>query len=196
MAELQCRLIEPVGWRARIIALWDGECSNGGKLHSGRVVVDEIGDPAANPECGGMLQKYADDPRWAMQCGRCGADAPADVKRSFGWRRFYDTTSGKPEPGDMFWVPCTSITTEWGCFHWDNCEGQHLHVVLPNGDEWDVDGRASNCTMPDDKTHRCWVREGDPPNVTAGKSGHTCSAGAGSIASGGWHGFLRDGKLT
>jgi hypothetical protein len=194
---LTCRFIEPVGWRARLIALWDGECENGWKGHSGRVVVKEILDPTANPSSRGFLEKHDDHPWWTTAtCERCGVAATGEVKRAAGWRRFYDTETGKPEPGDMFWIPCLAKTTEWGCFHWDNCDGFHLHVILPNGHEWDVDGRASNCTLKDDRTHRCWIRSGDPPKVTAGKKGHTCSAGAGSIAAGSYHGFLRDGVLT
>jgi hypothetical protein len=194
---VDCQYIEPVGWRARIIALWDGGCANGWGGHSSRVVVDEINDPDADPSTKGALERYADDPRWAsMTCERCGAAAPAEVKRAFGWKRFYDTESGAPEPGDMFWIPCWPKVHYGDCFEWDNCEGRHLHVILPNGVEWDVDGRARNCTLPKDRTHRCWVRDGDPPNVTAGKTGHTCSAGAGSIAAGSYHGFLRGGKLT
>jgi hypothetical protein len=69
-------------------------------------------------------------------------------------------------------------------------------VVLPNGHIWDVDGRASNCDMKEDRTHRCWVRHGDPPNVHVDKNGHTCHAGAGSILSGNYHGFLHNGELT
>lgn len=92
-------------------------------------------------------------------------------------------------PGSMYWA-------SWHACSWDNCDGQHLHVVLPNGDHWDVDGRASNCTMRDDRTHRCWIRHGEPPLITVDKNGHTCSAGAGSILSGDYHGFLRNGVLT
>lgn len=196
MAEVTCRFIEHVGWRARIIALWDN-CPKG-YSHSGRVVVDEIMDPKANPKAEGGLDKYADHPGWdTMTCDKCGEAPPnpEEVKRAFGWKRFFPTETGKPEIGDMFWLPCRSMLYGGKCFNWDNCEGKHLHVLLPDGHEWDVDGRAKNCTMKDDRSHRCWVREGDPPNVTAGKTGHTCSAGAGSIATGKWHGFLRGGKL-
>jgi hypothetical protein len=50
-----------------------------------------------------------------------------------------------------------------------------------------------------DKTHRCWVRHGDPDKgepVHVDKAGHTCAAGAGSIATPGYHGFLHNGQLT
>lgn len=79
---------------------------------------------------------------------------------------------------------------------WDNPEGpMNLCVETPGG-TWNIDGRCSNCTMKDDRTHRCWVRHGDPPRVTVDKDGHTCQAGAGSIMVGNYHGFLRNGELT
>jgi hypothetical protein len=71
-----------------------------------------------------------------------------------------------------------------------------LVVRLPNGHDWMPDTRASNCTLPDDNDHRCWVRHGAPPNVTVDKNGRTCAAGAGSIASGSYHGFLQAGQLV
>ena len=106
------------------------------------------------------------------------------------------TTNGL-KPGGVYWVPCwRGKDGTLPCAYWDNCDGKHLHVVLPNGHKWSIDSRASNCTLPNDRTHRCWVRTGAPPNVTVGKNGHTCNAGAGSILSGDYHGFLRDGVLT
>lgn len=68
------------------------------------------------------------------------------------------------------------------------------------GSHWNIDGRASNCTKPNDHEHRCWVRHGTVgERLTVDKNGLTCEAGAGSIFMGRnreWHGFLRDGKLT
>jgi hypothetical protein len=75
-------------------------------------------------------------------------------------------------------------------------DGDHLVVVCPNGYTWDIDSRASNCTMPYDYNHRCWVRHGDPPKITVDKNGVTCAAGAGSILAGDYHGFLQNGILT
>ena len=199
MAEVTCRFIEPVGWRLRLTALWDGACSEGWGCHAGRLLIDEILDPDADPSLEGTLDKHWHDPWWAsVTCDRCGAEGPGveGVKRSAGWKRFYDTETGNPAIGDMFWVPCWPMLHADKCFHWDNCEGRHLYVVLPDGHDWDADSRAKNCTLPKDRTHRCWVRTGDPPNVHVSKTGHTCSAGAGSIATGKWHGFLRHGKLV
>jgi len=75
-------------------------------------------------------------------------------------------------------------------------DGIHLVVKTPGG-EWMVDSKATNCTRPDED-HECWVRHGDPRTGTVhvDKQGNTCSAGAGSISMGGYHGFLHHGFLT
>lgn len=110
----------------------------------------------------------------------------------------YRTPAGElltaPEPGDVFFhhahaagAPC----------NWNNCDGRHLFVILPGGRWWNLDGRDSNCTLPNDTTHRCWVRHGDPSKgeLHVDKVGHTCQAGAGSIDVGDWHGFLHSFAL-
>lgn len=68
-------------------------------------------------------------------------------------------------------------------------------------------GRCSPTAQYDDGTptyqdsrpeHKCWVRHGDPKtgSVHVDKDGVTCGAGAGSILSGSYHGFLHGGYLT
>lgn len=94
-------------------------------------------------------------------------------------------------PGAMWyatWVPKG--------FDWDNEEEPHLYVVCPGDTCWDIDSRASNCTMPNDRIHRCWIRHGTAPNLTVDKNGFTCQAGAGSIQTSNWHGYLRNGELV
>jgi hypothetical protein len=62
--------------------------------------------------------------------------------------------------------------------------------------QWHIDGFASNCTKPEDATHRCWVRHGTiGETVHVDKSGNTCAAGGGSIQVPGFHGFLHHGVL-
>jgi hypothetical protein len=93
-------------------------------------------------------------------------------------------------PGALYyavWLP-RNIT-------WGNEEGPHLYVQTPGGD-WDIDSRCSNCTLPEDRVHRCWVRHGMPPQITVDKSGLTCGAGAGSIQQRTWHGHLHNGLLV
>jgi|ERR1035437_484408 hypothetical protein len=74
-------------------------------------------------------------------------------------------------------------------------DGKSFSVRTPGGD-WCIDSRASNCTKPEDHTHKCWVRHGVAPEFTVDKAGNTCSAGAGSILQGNYHGFLINGYLT
>lgn len=88
---------------------------------------------------------------------------------------------------EMIWrnAPAGAMMVDFG----------NLYVKCPDGHTWGVDGRASNCTKPDDTEHRCWIKHGDPPNVTVDKKGKTCEAGGGSIKTPKWHGFLRNGFL-
>ncbi len=166
-------------------------------------------------DLGGKPEDYP-DARWPAKCDHCGAAVPAGVpidppasswvddpnaERGFRYQsvvnrqvfrnRLYDTASGSPEPGDVYRM-------SWhGACGWSNCQGEHLHVVLPNGWDWDVMSRCSNCGSPEDKTHRCWVLREEAPGVFhVDKTGHTCSAGAGSIAAPGFHGFLHHGEIV
>jgi hypothetical protein len=78
---------------------------------------------------------------------------------------------------------------------WCGADGKCYFCETPGG-TWMIDGRANNCNLPNDKVHKCWVRTGEAPNFTAGKEGNTCSAGAGSIKIGKYHGFLINGELV
>lgn len=151
-----------------------------------------------------------DDPRWPTQCGHgCGYQFTDDDPCQDWQELIYQRTdtgelvslrAPRPEavnapasapPGacwDAWWMPQA----------WWGQDGIALMVRCPNGHDWHVDSRASNCTMPDDHIHKCWVRHGDPRGckVTVDKNGPTCAAGAGSILAGDYHGFLIDGVLT
>ncbi len=146
-----------------------------------------------------------DDPRWPGVC-RCGyrfvADDPWQDWQELIYQRA-DTgervtlRGGAEEVGGL---PAAAPGAMWDA-RWmvdRGPDGIHLIVRCPNGHDWHVDSRASNCTMPDDREHRCWVRHGDPRTepVTVDKNGVTCAAGAGSILAGDYHGFLASGTLT
>lgn len=137
-------------------------------------------------------------------CERCGQAPYSEEIKVTRYRvceDLFDTPERLAQPGDMYWVTHDS---DWCPGHWSNCDGKHLFVILPNGWDWDVDSRASNCTMRDETTHRCWVRHGDPDNgiIHVDKAGHTCRAGAGSIdakmykGNPAWHGFLHNNRLS
>lgn len=116
-------------------------------------------------------------------------------------------------PGAMFWQDLTENSRPAGPDDWTHLDlrrpapdarrspsftffdGPHLCVQTPGG-RWVIDSRASNCGLPFDYEHRCWIRHGDPPAITVDKHGVTCAAGAGSIQCGNYHGFLVDGHLT
>lgn len=100
----------------------------------------------------------------------------------------------------MYWGTYDEVKDGYCIFGWTNCNGRHLHVILPNGGYWAIDSRAGNCTMRQDTVHRCWIRHGEAPLITVDKNGLTCQAGAGSIMSSSgeppYHGFLRNGVLV
>jgi hypothetical protein len=123
-------------------------------------------------------------------------------------------------PGAMWYA---DWMLQEGSDAWRGPDGHSLVVRLPDGHDWNVDGYCSNCDSPcaacrvakhahpawrgpesdthpfeDARPHKCWVRHGDPRTgaVTVDKNGVTCGAGAGSIATAKWHGFLRGGYLV
>lgn len=95
-------------------------------------------------------------------------------------------------PGAM-WIATWLMGDSGGRWH-PGPDGNILIVETPGG-SWNIDSRASNCDRRDDHVHHCWIRHGEPPNITVDKNGDTCGAGAGSIQCGSYHGFLRNGHL-
>lgn len=140
-----------------------------------------------------------EDPRWPTNCA-CGYAFVADDAHCVDTRRLY---SGAPD-GKLYTLRNAPVGAMWDAWWMRKHEGSrtgpdglYLIVKTPGGD-WAVDDRASNCTMPNDDVHRCWVRHGDPRVgiVHVDKNGNTCNAGAGSILCGSYYGFLRNGELT
>lgn len=140
-------------------------------------------------------------------CEACGKEMKNPTRQVFMDEILVVKTG--PRAGQEFARRDLPVGAMWHVGHYDDIpewqgrDGIALQVMTPDG-EWHVDGRANNCTMPDDKVHRCWVRHGDPRTgyVTVDKEATpefpTCNAGAGSIwmkAPDGWHGFLYRGYL-
>lgn len=134
-----------------------------------------------------------DDPRWpaACECGYEFTDGDA-------WQDWFDLLYRRADTGDLVTLRDAPDGAMWDArWYWrKGPDGRCLTVKCPGGHDWTIDGRASNCTLPDDDEHRCWVRHGEPPRITVDKNGPTCAAGAGSIQAGDYHGFLRDGVFT
>lgn len=98
---------------------------------------------------------------------------------------------------------CRKYGDETGKYPWAGYDGKAIACKLPSGGWWHIDGRCSNCTLPNDNTHRCWVRHGTIGELlTVDKNGKTCGGGAGSIIDNDrngntvFHGFLRNGVLA
>lgn len=138
------------------------------------------------------------DPAWPTACDKCGAELSDDnsTRHSGGRTLFKRYDNGEPiEPYKV--VGAVIEDREYGPFGHD---GRSLICTVPGPHPWHIDSRANNCTMPKDDVHRCWVRTGKPEDGTlhVGKSAPgqtTCKAGAGSIQTGQWHGFLHHGAL-
>jgi len=137
------------------------------------------------------------DPRWPTVCEACGRGFMATDP----YQMFQDAIMRAPATGKEWRFrdlpPGACYNAYWDDHH-VGPDDRSLVVILPTGHPLHIDSRASNCILPNDKEHRCWVRHGRPEDGTlhVDKNGVTCAAGAGSIAVEGYHGFLHNGELT
>lgn len=184
---------------------------------AGRPMMDNIppetydGDPRWPTVCSACGYEFTDDDPWQVLYRQLwerslGFGHESHIGREFTLEhateeaKTLDEVTGAegPEPwgpGAMFdawWLPREPP--------WCGLDGRALSVKLPpDGHVWHVDTRASNCTRRDEPCD-CWCRHGEPPKVTVDKHPEpgqvTCAAGAGSIQTPRWHGFLRDGALV
>lgn len=134
-----------------------------------------------------------DDPRWPTRCA-CGYEFSAEDE----WQHFHDRIMRRTDTGETLTIRDAPDGAMWDAY-WYPCKGPDGRCVVarcPGGADWIIDGRATNCALPDDTEHRYWVRHGEPPRLTVDKNGLTCAAGAGSIQAGDYHGFLRGRVFT
>lgn len=154
-----------------------------------------------------------DSPQWPTHCD-CGYAFQEEDERQVFVECLYVAPDGKlwtlsTAPAGAMWDADWFAKEDGTRYDWaTGPDGISLQVRLPNGNDWAVDAEASNCTRTQyekveggkrwtGRTHYCWVRTGDPRtgNVHVTKEGNTCAAGAGSILSGNYHGFLHHGEL-
>lgn len=149
-------------------------------------------------------EKYWADnqhPEWPTHCDTCRTlIEPEDRIHSIAecllfermdtgeFKRLHEFGAGTIFPTPSEWL---NLGLEW-----DNLPNRPAYGIKTPGGIWYPDKRAKNCTLPDDREHRCWVIHGEPPNLTINKLGHTCEAGNGSVLLGSWHGSVSDGYLV
>jgi hypothetical protein len=203
MDNVKCFWIEPSGTLKvrlrRYVGFDESRCSVGGYHNAHSEEVERRPHTAGTyisqggPE---VFERYPKtDPRWPTRCA-CGYA----FQDSDAWQEFVDQIyvdkKGREYllrdnvPGmmyDAWWLHDTQYV---------GADGRSIMVVCPDGHEWCIDSRASNCDMKKDTEHKCWIRHGEPPMLTVDKNGKTCGAGAGSIQTPKWHGFLVNGKFV
>lgn len=222
-APIPIRWLRECGMRAVLRVFWGDDCADcigsGSKgYHNAEIhLVDSnrIGDF----DLGGSPSDHPEQ-CWPRACDHCSAPVPPTTKipcmcgdpncsavrttpsRQVHHRRMYSTPSGevidRPAIGDA-WLADWWHHDDGSCGIWSNCDGKHVIVKLPGGVEFDAMSRASNCTMKDDRSHRCWRVHGNletGAGLTFDKNGLTCNAGAGSIQLGNWHGYVKQGFIT
>jgi hypothetical protein len=177
----------------------DSKCSGRMGFHNAcsAPIADTDDDPSKDYLCSSPPARPEEsDSRWPTKCEACDYVFTAlDQFQVVGDPLYRRVDTGEILPLDEMPAGAMWFQPWYAHFYGPGPDGRHLVVRLPGGADWCVDGRANNCTRPGDTVHKCWVRDGEPPLVTAGKAGDTCSAGAGSIAVPGYHGFLRNGFL-
>lgn len=205
---VRCVYVEPTGQQRVSLRRYtpdsDGRtCADG--WHQAKVAVAveryELEEQAGRRMVKARDDWDPDDPRWPTECAEgCGYRFTDDDRKQTFTETLYAGADGQPvalrdaPPGtmwDAWWMP--------SAWRKATVDGRYLIVVCPDGSQWAIDGQASNCTRPGEP-HDCWCRHGAPPNLTVDKHPEpgrsTCAAGAGSIGTPGYHGFLRDGAFT
>lgn len=192
---IKCFFIEPTGMEYRYLRRYNGdrECKDNPMHYCDAMILLDI-VPDEQDTSKRVFYWDHSDSRWPKTCV-CGREfLDTDEWQLFTRSQYIDKATGKlytlrEAPEGAMWY------ADWYPEEWRGPDGHSLVVKVPKDHDWLVDGVASNCTKPGDKSHRCWIRHGVLPNITVDKNGNTCSAGGGSILTPDWHGFLRNGVL-
>lgn len=207
MVDAKCFVIERTGRSRYVLRRYhsssDGKCPGPMGYHNAHseVIAETEDDPTKDYLCSNPPEVAKDDPRWQQKCDACDFRfTDADPKQVFGDPVYRRLDTGEilmledAPPGALWRATWYENRGSVQC-HWTGDDGQSWMCRLPDGHDWFIDGKCSNCTRPNEP-HHCWVRKGVAPNFTVGKDGDTCAAGAGSIMTPNWHGFLTNGELA
>lgn len=212
MMPVKCFFLEPTEKVARFLRRYTSSHSNQNEQYKCSVNgYHDTWTPIENGVEGDgiTIDNYKVDQRWPKTCLHCGYEFTNEERDN--WQLFSDRIYRRIDNGEEMTLRKAPDGAMWyadwmihgrALDHPDRTyigpDGHCLVVRVVGGHDWMVDAQASNCTLPDDKVHKCWCRSGDPMTgvVTVNKSCASCSAGAGSIQTSTWHGFLRDGMLV
>jgi len=198
---VKCFLLEPTERQRRYLRRYRGAGDHPclvNHYHDAWVLIDVIPDKG-EPISDGRGE-FEHDERWPKKCDRCDYL----FTENDHYQVFLDRIYARKDTGEEMTLRDAPPGAMWDAnwlhdlipgMGWTGPDGRSLVAVCPGGHQWHIDGRCSNCTRPHEP-HQCWIRHGEPPNITVDKNGNTCAAGAGSIQTPNWHGFLRDGYLV
>lgn len=176
-----------------------------GPIHHASVPIG--GAPAHRDRRGYLLPinlgPFLDDDRWPTRCD-CGYEFTPEDERTIDQETIYVRPEGTERWAKTLLPVGAMYDAFWMPQHYRGQDGIGLVVVVPEQHHWHPDVRAHNCSRvgddPDFVLHKCWVRHGDPraprSEMTVDKDGPTCTAGAGSVVTEEWHGFLQAGMLV
>lgn len=139
---------------------------------------------------------------WPANCSTCGE--PINYDHDDTWQVISgETYYRREDTGEEGTLKDFGPGAMWDASPWhgksNRPDGRYIVARTPDGHDWHIDSKASNCDRPNEE-HDCWCRHGEPPKLTVnnvpepGRS--TCTAGSGSIRTPDWHGFLTDGVFV
>jgi len=200
---IRCFWLEPTDRQRLYLRRYNGKlpCSESMSYHNAMVEIGESIETFDKEkrrwvDDGRTAKDFIGDPRWPKNCS-CGY-VFADTDE---WQLFSSHIYRRTDTGEEMTLRDAPDGAMWEAIWysdipgWCGDDGRAIICRVPNKHDWHIDGPCSNCTRPNEP-HRCWVRHGEPPNLTVDKNGNTCSAGAGSILTSEWHGYLRNGELV
>lgn len=200
---IKCFWLEPTDRQQLYLRRYNENlpCSGSMSYHDAMVPIEQSREVMSEDrrhwvDDGRTAKDFAGDPRWPKRC-TCGYEfTETDERQLFSSHIYHRADTG--EEMTLRDAPEGAMWDAWWLHDWaEMCgpDGRSIICKVPVNHEWQIDGPCSNCTRKNEP-HKCWVRHGDPPNLTVDKNGDTCSAGAGSILTPQWHGFLRNGELV
>jgi hypothetical protein len=173
-----------------------GACAAGPYTEHTASVVIETFESKETP-VGGDKGPPHTDPRWPTACGQCGEAIGQGGFWVVDNDRIYRAVGTGAEMTLDGAPPGACWDATWYPDNYRGPDGRSLTVRLPGDlrNDWIIDSKASNCKRAPDYAGKCWVRSGKPEDGTLDVRSCGCGAGAGSIRTPRYHGFLHRGHL-